>query len=75
MNTADPAAIPMIESGAMCAPASTLDFTRALFHKNGRIHVESRCNQCGLRIMETTSGDFDDEEREHTATCEGSQSE
>jgi hypothetical protein len=49
MNTPDPAAIPMIESGAVFAPASTLDFTRSSFRKDGRVHIESCCNQCGLK--------------------------
>jgi hypothetical protein len=75
MNTPDPAAIPMIESGAVFAPASTLDFTRSSFRKDGRVHIESCCNQCGLRIAAKTSPDFDVEEREHAATCEGSHAE
>ena len=56
-------------------PASSLDFTRALFSIRGRTHIESRCNQCGFRIIGTTWGDFDDQEREHAAVCRGSDAE
>jgi len=75
MNTPGAAAIATVESGPAFAAATSLDFTRAQFTKNGRTHIESRCNHCGLRIMETTSENFDREEREHVATCEGSHAE
>ena len=59
------------------SPAWSLrpDFTRALFSRNGRVHTESRCNQCGFRITATTSDSFDDEEQEHARTCRGSEAE
>jgi len=75
MNTPGAAAIATIESGPAFAAATSLDFTRAQFTKNGRTHIELCCTHCGLRIMETASGNFDREEREHAATCEGSQAE
>ncbi len=56
-------------------PASPLDFTRGPFSKNGRTHVESRCNQCGFRIVGRTFDEFDDQEREHAARCMGSETE
>ncbi len=56
--------------------SSQLDFTRASFSdRNGRVHTESRCNQCGFRITATTFDLFDDEEREHAHTCQGSEGE
>jgi hypothetical protein len=51
---------------------SKLDFTRALFSKNGRVHTESRCNQCGFRIIATTCDSFANEEQEHARACRGS---
>ena len=57
------------------SPARSLDFTRAPFSMRGRTHIESRCNQCGFRIVGTTGRDFDDQEREHAAVCSGSDSE
>lgn len=54
--------------------ASPLDFTRSLFIKNNRVHIESLCNQCGFRIVARTS-DFDREEQEHASLCEGSHTE
>ncbi len=56
-------------------PASPLDFTRGPFSKNGRTHIESRCNQCGFRSVGRTFDEFDDQEREHAARCMGSETE
>ncbi len=56
-------------------PASPPDFTRGPFSKNGRTHIESRCNQCGFRILGQTCEDFDDQEQEHAARCAGSEAE
>jgi hypothetical protein len=51
------------------------DFTRAQFSRNGRVHTESRCNDCGFRITATTSDIFDNEEQEHARACRGSDAE
>jgi hypothetical protein len=56
--------------------SSQLDFARATFTgRNGRVHTESRCNQCGFRITATTSDAFNDQEREHARACQGSEGE
>jgi hypothetical protein len=31
-------------------PPRLLDFTRVPFSKNGRVHVESCCNQCNIAV-------------------------
>ena len=49
-----------------------LAFTRALFRRNGSVHTESRCNQCGFKITGTTSDSRDNEEQEHARDCQGS---
>lgn len=49
-----------------------LAFTRALFRRNGSVHTESRCNQCGFKITGTTSDSCDNEEQEHARDCQGS---
>jgi len=51
------------------------DFTRAQFSSNGRVHTESRCNRCGFRVHDSTSGTFDLEEQEHAFSCRGSEAE
>ena len=54
---------------------SSLNFTRGSFAKNGRVHIESCCNRCCFRIAARTYEDFDNEERAHVGSCEGSQTE
>ena len=54
---------------------SSLNFTRGSFAKNGRVHIESCCDRCCFRIVARTDEDFDNEERAHVASCEGSQTE
>jgi len=51
-----------------------MGFTRVPFSKNGRVHVESCCDQCNLRILEWHN-DFDEQERRHAAECPGRRSE
>jgi hypothetical protein len=50
-------------------------FTRAHFIKDGRVHTESRCHQCGFRIIAASSAGFDDEEQKHAGDCRGTQAE
>ncbi len=77
MNLFDAAGTPPGErSDPLAQSHSQLDFTRAFFAgKNGRNHIESRCNQCSFRITATPSNDIDDQEREHARGCQGSQRE
>jgi hypothetical protein len=51
-------------------PPRPLDFTRVLFSKNGRVHVESCCSKCNFRMLKSTD-DFDDQERRHATECQG----
>jgi hypothetical protein len=46
-------------SGMLLRPRA-LDFTRVPFGKNGRVHVESCCNQCNFRMLKSID-DFDDQ--------------
>jgi hypothetical protein len=67
-------------TAAECTTPSSLwstkpDFTRAQFSRDGRIHAESRCNQCGFRITATPTDSFDNEEEEHARACQGSEAE
>ena len=47
-----------------------LDFTRESFGVRNRVHLESRCNQCGFKIVGKLDS-FDEQEQEHTRTCGG----
>ena len=49
----------------------SVGFTRALFHSNGGVHTESRCNQCGFAISGNPER-LDNEEQEHAHDCQGS---
>ena len=49
------------------------DFSRAQFSKDGIVHTEARCNQCGFRIGATSPDGFDYEEQEHARSCRGSE--
>ena len=49
----------------------SLGFTRALFHSNGGVHTESRCNQCGFAISGNAEH-LDNLEQEHARDCQGS---
>jgi len=60
-------------SGMLLRPRA-LDFTRVPFSKNGRVHVESCCNQCNFRMLKWID-DFDDQEWRHAAECQGSRPE
>jgi hypothetical protein len=72
MDTLDTLALAVPGCDAAPFPASPLDFTRALFSQNGRVHTESRCNRCNFRIVARTSNELDHEEQVHAASCEGS---
>lgn len=58
-----------------CLGSSPPGFTRAQFSRDGRVHTESRCHQCGFRITATSSDSFDSEEQEHACACRGSEAE
>jgi hypothetical protein len=74
MNSLDPVTLSTAECGAVSFPASPFNFTRAAFSKNGRVHIESRCNQCGFRIVGRLH-DFDHKEQQHAARCGGLETE
>lgn len=59
-----------LPGSGMSLPPWPLDFTRVPFSKNGRVHVESCCNQCNFRILKWID-DFDAQERSHAAECQG----
>jgi hypothetical protein len=61
-------------SAEMSLPASALDFARVLFSKNGRVQSESCCRRCNFRTP-TWVDNFDTEERQHEAECQGARSE
>ena len=58
----------------MSVPAKFPGFTRVSFSKNGRVHIESCCDQCNFRILEWRA-DFDKQERRHATDCSGRRSE
>jgi hypothetical protein len=49
-------------------------FTRGSFGAKNRVHPESRCNQCGFKIVGKLDS-FDHQEREHARNCAGSTTE
>lgn len=57
-------------AGTIPLAASLLDFTRGLFGVRNRVHVESRCNQCGFKIVGKLDS-FDEQEQEHARDCGG----
>jgi hypothetical protein len=63
-----------LPGAAVSLPSKFLGFTRVSFSKNGRVHVESCCDQCNFRILEWRA-DFDQQERRHSADCSGRRSE
>jgi hypothetical protein len=62
--------VTVLPGSGMSLPRRPLDFTRLLFSKYGRVHVESCCNQCNFRMLKWID-DFDDQERRHAAQCQG----
>lgn len=54
----------------MSIPTRPLDFARASFSKNGRVHVESCCSRCNFRMVKWI-GDFDEQEWPHASECQG----
>ena len=76
MNTLDSAQIAASEYTAPFSLCSSRPgFTRAQFSRDGRVHTESRCHQCGFRITAMSSDGFDNEEQEHACACRGSEAE
>lgn len=62
-------------AGTIPFAASALDFTRQSFGVRNRVHAESRCNQCGFKIVGKLDT-FDEQEQEHAATqCGGARPE
>ncbi len=49
-------------------------FTRGSFGAKNRVHPESRCNQCGFKIVGQFDS-FDHQEQEHARNCAGSTTE
>lgn len=73
MDIFDYAATAAVEGNTPDVPGRpNLAFTHALFRRNGRLHTESRCNQCGFTITATTSEGLNNEEQEHARDCQGS---
>lgn len=73
LDSAQTAAAECTAPSSLCS--SRPGFTRAQFTKDGRVHTESRCHQCGFRITAVSSEGFDNEEQEHACACRGSETE
>lgn len=61
-------------AGTVLLASSPLDFTRGSFGVRNRVHMESRCNQCGFKIVGKLDS-FDEQEQEHARNCGGSRPE